>query len=224
MNRRSFAKAAAFTASVAYLWIPKLAIAKISGDPREAIIRARTVLASNWNMLPRGSSTAVANNGQYTAAIQTATATLRLNQYVDVTSPGTEFSANSSGLAMFGAFHVDGIDHCNLFFARNEERSLAYVATVPFLMQSFMLENALKDLSAQKTIGLLYPTDKIQVFEAYLGHAPAIPIRVSCENSFWVCSYDVAGPRAGAGKFGIWAKNGNSRQPILERTFEWAFT
>src|ERR1700726_598893 len=105
MKRRTFLKTSAALISAAYVWIPKIAIAQVKGDAREAIIKARTTIASNWDLVSEGSSASVARNGEYKAAISTATAKLMANQYVDVSSRGTEFSKSRTGLAMFGAFH-----------------------------------------------------------------------------------------------------------------------
>src|SRR5262249_3767428 len=124
MNRRQFVKSAAAGIAFGHLWIPKIAIAQVRGDAREAIIKARTTVASNWDLVTKGSPMSVARSGEYTAAINAATTKMRTKQYVDVSSRGTEYSRGRNGLAMFGAHHSNGRDHCNHYFARNQSQPL----------------------------------------------------------------------------------------------------
>jgi hypothetical protein len=150
-----------------------------------------------------------------------ATGKMRTKRYVDVASRGTEFSAGRRGIAMFGAFHENQYDHCNHYVARNEDRSLAYVSTIPFLMKSFILEETINHVSVDKSVELLYPVEAVEIFEAYFDRAPAYAIRVPCAEAIWSCTYSVDGVRAGTGTFGIYPRDGRAREAIISQVFEW---
>jgi hypothetical protein len=221
MNRRIFAKCAAAGVAFGHLWIPKIAIAQVRGDAREAIIKARATVASNWGLVTRGPAVSVASSGEYTGAINTATTKMRSKAYVDTSSPGTEYSRSSTGLAMFGAHHSNGRDHCNHYFARNQPRPLAYVSTVPFLMKSYVLEDTIKAVSVSKSMSLLYPNVEVDVFEAYIDRPPTFPIRVTCAEAVWICEYSVLRPRVGKGTFAIYSRDTSIREPIFKQVFEY---
>jgi hypothetical protein len=228
MNRRRFLNTAAAGVATAYVWIPKISIAQMKGDAREAIIKARTVVASNWELISKGSSETVAKNGQYTSAIHTATSKMKTRQYVDFTSRGTEYSRSQSGLAMFGGHHSNGRDHCNHYFAKGQERPLAYVSTIPFLMKSYILETTIKEITVSRSINFLYPVVAVEYFEAYLGQEAALqtpppPLRVGCAEGFWICEYSFASVRAGHGTISIWSNDVRIRTVIYKQAFEFDF-
>jgi hypothetical protein len=119
---------------------------------------------------------------------------LKSNSYVDFNSPGTEF-ARGSGRALFGAFHTNALDYCIHLFAQDATAPLAYVSSIPFLMTAYAAEEIKK--MPRTSLGWLYPTEPVQIFEAYVSRSPNVPIRVGCAETIWVCSYLVSGARAG---------------------------
>jgi hypothetical protein len=223
MDRRRFLSVAAAGIPSTWLWIPKLAIAQIKGDPREAIIKARTTISSNWGLISQGSSTLVKKTSPYYGAVTAATNRMKSKDYIDFTSAGTEL-ASTDRQALFGAFHANTSDFCIHFFAQDRATPLAYVSTIPFLMAARVLEDMKRTAPSRSSIAWLYPTEPVQIFEAYLGQSPRVPVRVGCAEAMWVCTYSVAGARAGNGTFGIWSRDANVRQPLYSKHLEWSFT
>jgi hypothetical protein len=187
MDRRTFncRALAAGAVGAAYVWIPKLAIAQVDVDAREAVIKARDVIRNQLGCLEEGSSTKVAKSGSvYSKPIKVAQAAMIDAGFKDFESEGTYFSkSGGNGSASFGAWHEDHFDHCNHYFHRKTRQPLVYITTVPYLIHSYLIEDARKLLSQASFVDAVYPDSETTRFDAMYGRPLNSPIILYCPTT-----------------------------------------
>ncbi|WP_156295574.1 hypothetical protein [Methylobacterium aquaticum] len=221
MDRRTFAKGLAIAIPSAYIWVPKISIAKLSGDPREAIITARKVVTDNWELEAVKSETVASTSSVYAPAMKPVWAKLEENSYTKKETFSRSKTTKRS-IAMTGSFSDDSSDYCCAYFKKNQIVPIAYISTVPFIMKGYGLQKARRTLSSSSTIEYFYPMEYVAIFDAKLRRNPTTPSRVIAQKAVWVTTYRTGSGRAGSGTFRITSRS--EGKLIYHEDFEYDFS